>query len=248
MVLFCRSHSKMVQLNTKETYNHTILPMYLSLFVFNLLLGLSVGYPSRLTFELPDNEGICFYEDLPASKKYVFSYHVIHGGQTDVDIVIKDPKQVIISNVERGSDDDITFTTIPSNGTYSFCFSNEFSSISHKLIYFEIRPEDFESLAEEAGLPVFPTVMTLLDSVVEVLHHYLSRAESFGIELKNRDYGDFLVAEDLNSAVFVWSVIITFVVIITSVGQVTILKNFFSEKKVAYSAIPTSYPTHTLRT
>ncbi|CAH8429822.1 unnamed protein product [Schistosoma guineensis] len=222
--------------------------MYLSLFAFNLLLELSVGYPSRLTFELPDNEGICFYEDLPASKKYVFSYHVIHGGQTDVDIVIKDPKQVIISNVERGSDDDITFTTIPSNGTYSFCFSNEFSSISHKLIYFEIRPEDFESLAEEAGLPVFPTVMTLLDSVVEVLHHYLSRAESFGIELKNRDYGDFLVAEDLNSAVFVWSVIITFVVIITSVGQVTILKNFFSEKKVAYSAIPTSYPAHTLRT
>ncbi|CAH8821599.1 unnamed protein product [Trichobilharzia szidati] len=210
--------------------------MLFHLFLLQLLLILSEAYPRRLTFELPDNEAICFYEDLPASKQYVFSYHVIHGGQNDVDIKIKDPRQQVVSNVERGTEDDITFKTASTNGTYSFCFSNEFSSISHKLIYFEIRPEDYETLAEEAGLPVYPTVMSLLESVVEVLHHFLSRAESLEIELKNRDYGDFLVAEDLNAAVFVWSVIITVVVVVTTLGQVTILKNFFSEKKVAYSS------------
>ncbi|CAH8429940.1 unnamed protein product [Heterobilharzia americana] len=192
---------------------------------------------------------MCFYENLPALKKYVFSYHVIHGGQTDVDITIKDPRQQVVSSVERGTEDDIVFTTVSTNGTYSFCFSNEFSSVSHKLVYFEIRPEDYESLAEEAGLPVYPTVMSLLDSVVEVLHHFLSRAESLDIELRNRDYGDFLVAEDLNSAVFVWSVIITFVVVVTTVGQVTILKNFFSEKKVAYSSsVATNYRVSGMRT
>ncbi|VDQ01211.1 unnamed protein product [Trichobilharzia regenti] len=200
--------------------------MLFHLFLLQLSLILSEAYPRRLTFELPDNEAICFYEDLPASKQYVFSYHVIHG----------DPRQQVVSNVERGTEDDLTFKTASTNGTYSFCFSNEFSSISHKLIYFEIRPEDYETLAEEAGLPVYPTVMSLLESVVEVLHHFLSRAESLVIELKNRDYGDFLVAEDLNAAVMVWSVIITVVVVVTTFGQVTILKNFFSEKKVAYSS------------
>ncbi|CAL8083353.1 unnamed protein product [Calicophoron daubneyi] len=197
------------------------------------------AHPRRFTFELPDNDHLCFFEDLAPSKKYVLMYQVIHGGQLDIDLRIADPSDKEISKTERTSHDQVFFTS-GQNGSYSFCFSNEFSSVSHKLIYFELRLESYESLSEEMGMDEPPSPLTMMESGIEMLHLFLSRAETLQIEFKNRELGDRIVAEELNSAVLFWSLAVSLAILVTTVGQVTILKHFFTEKKVVYS-------THTSR-
>lgn len=202
----------------------------LLLFVLVNLFPPISAYPRRVTFELPDGEKRCFYQDLTPTK-YVFMYQVIYGGQLDVDLTISDQTGKSISEAERASHDEIFFN-VAQNGSYKFCFDNTFSSVSHKLIYFELRPEVFESLAEEAGQQSHVTVLSLLQNEVEMVHLFLSRAETLQIELKNRELGDRMVAEDLNTAVLVWSCAVTIVIFVTTLGQVTVLKNFFNDKKI----------------
>ncbi|KAF6777521.1 hypothetical protein AHF37_03433 [Paragonimus kellicotti] len=210
------------------------MPLLLNILLFILLNVFSVtAYPRRVTFELPDGERRCFYQDLTPTK-YVFMYQVIYGGQLDIDLLVEDPMGKSISQAERASHDEIFFN-VAQNGSYKFCFDNTFSSVSHKLIYFELRPEAFESLADEAGQPSHVTALSLIESDVELVHLYLSRAETLQIELKNRELGDRMVAEDLNTAVLLWSCAVTVVILVTTLGQITVLKNFFNDKRIPSS-------------
>lgn len=195
---------------------------------------LVIAYPHRVTFELEDNDARCFLQDLTPTK-YVLIYQVIYGGQFDVDVDMTDlSTDTKIYPTERKSHDEFYFT-VTRNATYRVCFGNQFSSFSHKLVYFELRTEAFESLIDELGRGQKSTVLSFFENSIEVLHLYMSRAETMQVELKNRESGDKMVAEQLNMAVMVWSAAVTLVILLTTFGQVTILKNFFSDKHITYS-------------
>uniref|UniRef100_A0A183B6S0 GOLD domain-containing protein n=1 Tax=Echinostoma caproni TaxID=27848 RepID=A0A183B6S0_9TREM len=195
------------------------------------------AYPKRFTVEIPDEEVFCGYEYLQEQKKYILMYQVIHGGNLDIDVKITDPTERVIYEVTRGTHEDIKLSSTV-NGTHKFCFGNQFSSFSEKLVFFELRTDPYESLSEEAGEKSHATVLNLVQSTLEAAHLFLSHAESTQIELRNRELGDRLVAEDLNKAVLYWSLAVTVVIFVTTVGQVTVLKNFFADKKVSYSNRP----------
>ena len=59
--------------------------------------------------------------------------------------------------------DSFTWTT-ESKGTYKFCFSNEFSTFTHKVVYFdlEVGDEDPLSLAKKEGGDAHATAMTMV--------------------------------------------------------------------------------------
>ncbi|THD21697.1 putative cop-coated vesicle membrane protein P24 (Emp24/gp25l family) [Fasciola hepatica] len=211
-----------------------MLPVWRLCFLLLIDFCLVFAYPKRFTIEIPDGETFCAYENLFAQKKYALMYQVIHGGNLDVDLIIRDPMKRTIHETKRGSHEDIKFDSHV-NGTFEFCFGNEFSSLSEKLVYFELRPDPYETLSEEAGEAPHVTVLTMVQSALESAHLYLSHAESTQIELRNRELGDRLVAEDLNQAVLYWSIAVTIAIFVTTLGQVTILKNFFADKKVFYS-------------
>jgi len=46
---------------------------------------------SGLTFELPDNEKMCFQEDFEGSQAFIMEYRVISGGNYDVDVSFETP-------------------------------------------------------------------------------------------------------------------------------------------------------------
>lgn len=71
---------------------------------------------------------------------------MVTGGKYDVDMTLSGPRgEVLYQGVKKQFD---TFKWKPAQtGTYSVCFSNEFSTFSHKLVYF-----DFQ-VGEEAPLP-----------------------------------------------------------------------------------------------
>lgn len=63
---------------------------------------------------------------------------VITGGNYDVDLEIMSPGKRVLYKDMKKQYDSFTWTT-DVEGEYQFCFSNEFSTFTHKLVYFDFQ-------------------------------------------------------------------------------------------------------------
>jgi len=63
---------------------------------------------------------------------------VITGGNYDVDLEIMSPQKRVLYKDTKKQYDSFTWTT-DAEGEYQFCFSNEFSTFTHKLVYFDFQ-------------------------------------------------------------------------------------------------------------
>lgn len=59
---------------------------------------------------------------------------MVTGGNYDVDLILKSPSGRILYQATKKQYDQIE-KTAEENGAYEFCFSNEFSTFTHKVIY-----------------------------------------------------------------------------------------------------------------
>uniref|UniRef100_A0A8R1IDQ1 GOLD domain-containing protein n=1 Tax=Caenorhabditis japonica TaxID=281687 RepID=A0A8R1IDQ1_CAEJA len=103
--------------------------------IFTSILAISAS-AIELTFELPDNANQCFYEDLKKDVDSVFEFQVVTGGHYDVDLIIEDPNGKVLYKDTKKQYDSINFKA-ELDGTYKACFSNEFSTFSHKIVYMD---------------------------------------------------------------------------------------------------------------
>ncbi|XP_022919355.1 transmembrane emp24 domain-containing protein 7 [Onthophagus taurus] len=182
---------------------------------------------TELTFELPDSAKECFFEDIEKNTTATLEFQVVTGGQYDVDVSLQDPKKKIIYNQVKTQFDSHTFTA-ESTGIYTVCFSNEFSTFSHKLVYM-----DFQ-VGEEAPLPGIGehvTVMTQMESSAQEVHKSLNTIVDFQTHHRLREAQGRKRAEDLNERVLLWSIVETLAILLIGLGQVFILKNFFTDKR-----------------
>lgn len=85
-----------------------------------------------------------------------FVLQVIAGGNYDVDCFVTDPMNNALYEERKKQYDSFTHTTAM-KGVYKVCFSNEFSTFSHKTVYL-----DFRSGKEDKLLPGVsqPTALT----------------------------------------------------------------------------------------
>lgn len=188
------------------------------------------------TFELPDRRRFCLNEQFEGPKDYVLQYRVIRGGQHDVDVHVKSPNGKILHKNLQAKEGIFEFET--SRGEYSFCFSNEFSTWTHKIIYFDLRPRDLDSLAGEAGVAK-PFAKTSSENSCDEVHEKLS-----SVVLHQRDYRlkesiSRHLAEALRTHVTWFSIAHTVAILITGLGQSLILKRFFTEKSPDTSGLKT---------
>lgn len=194
------------------------------LFMFACLcLAVSV----ELTFELPDNAKQCFHEDIEQGVKATVEFQVVTGGHYDVDAVIEAPSgQVLYKGIKKQFDSHSW--TAELTGVYKVCFSNEFSTFSHKLVYVDFQVGDEKPLP---GVGEHLTAMTKLETSSSNIHEHLNTVNDYQTHHRLREAQGRKRAEDLNARVMYWSVGETMVILVVTVGQVMILKNFFSEKK-----------------
>ncbi|KAF6206883.1 hypothetical protein GE061_018119 [Apolygus lucorum] len=180
----------------------------------------------ELTFELLDNAKDCFYEVIPSNTSCTLEFQVVTGGSYDVDVTLQDPRKEIIYRQVKSQFDSHTFVT-QNQGEYAVCFSNEFSTFSHKLVYMDLQ------VGEEAPLPGMghSTVMTQMEASADTVHKALMSVADFQTHHRLREAQGRKRAEDLNERVFWWSLIETICILSVAIGQVCILKNFFSEKR-----------------
>lgn len=72
---------------------------------------------------------------------------VISGGNYDVDCFVTDPQDNILYNEKKKQYDNFSHTTT-TKGIYKVCFSNEFSTYTHKTVYLEFRHGEEQPLLE----------------------------------------------------------------------------------------------------
>lgn len=84
---------------------------------------------------------------------------MITGGQYDVDMELTAPNgQTLYKDVKKQYD---SFTWTPDQtGVYKFCFSNEFSTFSHKVVYFDFQVGEEKPLFDQENKQA--TAMTMV--------------------------------------------------------------------------------------
>lgn len=209
----------------------------LSLTIFALITLFIVPVQSKsteLTFELPDNAKQCFHEDIAAGTKATIEFQVVTGGYYDVDMTLYDPRQSVLYQGVKKQFDTHQWTASMS-GQYTFCFNNEFSTFSHKLVYFEF------IVGEEDPLPntshAAATAMTKFEAAAENIHENLNSIFDAQTHYRLSEAKGRKRAEDLNSRVFWWSAVETVAVVLIGAIQVWTLKSFFSGHR---ASIPTT--------
>ncbi|KAG8814162.1 hypothetical protein FRC17_001270 [Serendipita sp. 399] len=107
---------------------------------------------SALTTAIPANTRMCFYAEVDKPKEKIgFYFAVQSGGSFDIDFDVKDPRDIIIldGKQERQGDYILTANHV---GEYAFCFENDMSTITEKLVDFDIMVES-EPRKETPGKP-----------------------------------------------------------------------------------------------
>lgn len=108
------------------------------------------------------------------------------------------------------------------------CFSNEFSTFSHKLVYMDFQVGEEPALQ---GLEDHVTALTQFQTSAEDIHKSLNAILDYQTHHRLREAQSRKRAEDLNERVLWWSFFELLAVLIIGISQVLVLKNFFTDKK-----------------
>lgn len=92
---------------------------------------------------------------------------------------------------------------------------------------------DFQAGEEQPlpGVDEHATVMTQMEASAQEVHKNLNAILDFQTHHRLRESQGRKRAEDLNERVLWWSVTETMAVLVIAIGQVMVLRNFFSEKR-----------------
>eukprot|EP00088_Acartia_fossae_P068989 TRINITY_DN8886_c0_g1_i1.p1 TRINITY_DN8886_c0_g1~~TRINITY_DN8886_c0_g1_i1.p1 ORF type:complete len:217 (+),score=18.71 TRINITY_DN8886_c0_g1_i1:77-727(+) len=181
----------------------------------------------ELTFELPDSAKECFYEVIEKDTESTLEFQVVTGGHYDVDVELRDPMKNVLYKEVKKQYDSFTWTA-ERTGEYVACFSNEFSTFSHKLVYIDFQVGDEQPLP---GLENQIEPLTQMESSSREVHESLNKVIDMQTHHRLRETQGRKRAEDLNERVMIWSLFVTFAILCVAFGQVWVLKSFFSDKK-----------------
>ena len=84
---------------------------------------------------------------------------------------------------------------------------------------------------------MFPNFIFQMETTSEEIHRSLREVVDGQTHFRLREAKGRIFAEDLNQRVFVWSAVETVFILLLGIGQVFVLRSFFTDKKT-YNAAP----------
>lgn len=180
----------------------------------------------ELSFDLPDKERMCFQEILKKGAESYLEYQVIEGGNFDVDVNVNEPSGVMLYHAEKKQYDRFEFTA-QMDGEYTFCFSNEFSHYTHKVIYFDFfqGEDDYNQIGDKSS------PMTQMESTMANIRRHFTQSSDHQTHHRLRESQARGFAENLNERVQYWSIGQTVFILVAGIGQLLVLKSLFVDKK-----------------
>ena len=115
-------------------------------------------------------------------------------------------------------------------GEYIFCFSNEFSSFTHKTVYFDFQSGD-EPSALSPMMAGHHVALTMIETSAVTIHESLKVVIDYQTHHRLREATSRDMAEYLNERVQYWSIGQAVIIVSMSIFQVYVLRNFFAEKR-----------------
>ncbi|KAI5480905.1 endosomal cargo receptor [Pseudohyphozyma bogoriensis] len=155
-----------------------------------------------------------------------FYFAVQSGGSFDIDWTVTDPKDTIVIEGERERQGDYIFTAYLV-GEYSFCFNNDMSSFSEKLV-------DFDIMVESEPRPVAPAKPTALteqtsslEESIYKLSGSLSSIQRTQKYFRTREHRKVSTVQSTHWRIFMFSISESILMCGMSAFQVWVVQRFF---------------------
>ncbi|KAF8337338.1 emp24/gp25L/p24 family/GOLD-domain-containing protein [Cantharellus anzutake] len=202
--------------------------MTLHLLLVLFLIFPSLVRPSALTTTVAPNERLCFYADVDkAGEKIAVSWRVQAGGTFDIDWEIIDPNGWSLLSGEREHQGDFILTA-NHVGEYTFCFENDMSTITHKLVDFDIMVESEPRRESPARPGQISEKTSALDESIWRLRGSLTSIERQQRYFHTRETRGFSVVKSTQNRIFWYAVLDCCAIITMAVIQIYVLQTFFT--------------------
>ncbi|WVQ77195.1 hypothetical protein IAR50_006878 [Cryptococcus sp. DSM 104548] len=192
-----------------------------SLFAFLVLLLVPLAaFAHRLELEAGEKE--CFFETLDPQDKMTVTYEVGGGGHLDVDFYVMDPNGNVINKQDRKPQGSFSIQ-VDRAGRFTYCFSNEFSTMSSKTLSFNVHGQLFMGDDEQIA-PVEQEIRDLSAGL------QLVKDEQAYLVVRERVHRN--TCESTNSRVKYWAIAQIGIVLAVCAWNVHYLKSWFEVKRV----------------
>lgn len=208
---------------------------FLSLCV-SVISAFSQSLDSDFTFTLPAGRKECFYQSMKKEGSLEIEYQVLDGAGLDVDFYLYAPNGDILATDDRKSDG--VHTVEAEDGDYMFCFDNTFSSVSEKIIFFELILDNMDNGEDPEDWRAYVQGTDLLDMKLEDIMESINSVKArLGKSLQIQTLLRAFEARDRNlqesnyERVNLWSCTNLVVMVIVSCVQVYLLRSLFDDKR-----------------
>ncbi|XP_047231188.1 transmembrane emp24 domain-containing protein 5 [Girardinichthys multiradiatus] len=216
-----------------------VLSVFISLVSDRLVVkaSFSQATDSDFTFSLPAGRKECFYQTMKKEASLEIEYQVLDGAGLDVDFFISSPSGQLLFNDQRKSDGVHTLETLE-DGDYMFCFDNTFSSMSEKLVFFELILDNMDTSEDpdnwKEHIIGIDTLDMKLEDIMDTINNVKSRlGKSMQIQtlLRAFEARDRNIQESNFERVNFWSVVNLVVMMVVSAVQVYLVRSLFEDKR-----------------
>ncbi|GAA5949731.1 hypothetical protein JCM3765_007666 [Sporobolomyces pararoseus] len=199
--------------------------MRTSTFLTSLVIGiasLALVVQSH-TIDLQAGTKECFFEDLHTEDKMTVTYQVAGGGHLDIDFTMTGPPNDKLMNQQHKKDTGTFSFTADTDGRFTYCFSNEMSTVTGKTVSFNVHGVMY---VEDDGhtAPIEKEIRALSAALEDV------KDEQEYIVVRERLHRD--TAESTNDRVKYWSIVQAILLAAVCGWQIFYLKRFFEVKRV----------------
>ncbi|KAI0039393.1 hypothetical protein FA95DRAFT_1504243 [Auriscalpium vulgare] len=187
------------------------------------------AHATALTTALTPNERLCFYADVDkAGEKLGVRASVQTGGDFDVDFEVKDPNEKVLLDGERERQGDYVLTA-NTVGEYAFCFENDMSTLTDKLVEFDIMVESEPRREVPAKPSQISEHTSALEESIFRLSSMLANIKRTQKYFHTRENRGFSIVKSTQNRLFWYAVFETLGVVGMAIFQVYILQNFFNK-------------------
>ena len=199
----------------------------MKLFSVPLLLTILPSAINSYFVSIDAHDEECFYEVAKPNTVLGLMFEVAEGGFLDIDLKVQDPKGNVLHKVEKESSGKFSFTP-KEEGDYSFCFSNKMSTVTPKIVMFNI--EVIDTLKSEGGAD--DEHHGKLEEMTNELSIAMTGVKHEQEYMEVRERIHRAINDNTNSRVVLWAFFESLVLVAMTLGQVYYLKRFFEVKRV----------------
>ncbi|XP_066597199.1 transmembrane emp24 domain-containing protein 2-like [Prorops nasuta] len=177
----------------------------------------------------------CFFERVEFGTKMGLTFEIAEGGFLDIDVKLVGPDGKTIYQGEQESSGKYIFAAHTA-GAYTYCFSNQKSSMTPKVVKFDFMDLGKAPKTDETGGTgdgkEGETNHEKLDDMIKELSLGLTSVKNEQEYMQVRDRNHRAINESTNSRVVMWSFFEAMILVCMTIGQIFYLKRFFEVRRV----------------